>query len=213
MEVSKCQKIAEFLKILILVKIKNFKTFRSPKQWSAWRKVFSTPPNKSFIRLWSKNFQMDIYRNIQTFAFQVLRDAVLGRLERVQCKCFFWHQTETCFWLCCEGIFFIMLSVLKFVKWVRFFVRNSIVKWIFFASFCWLWDFLPENLKLVNKLHFLVQILFFGTVLEHFSSCNFKIFCRRLPTVANIFTSLHPLHHHHKNIFSGPMWSCTLKVI
>ena len=42
-----------------------------------------------------------------------------------------------------------MSSELRFVKWVRFFERNCIVKWvIFFASFCWLWDFLLENLKL-----------------------------------------------------------------
>ena len=45
-----------------------------------------------------------------------------------------------------------MSSELRFVKWVRFFERNCIVKWvIFFASFCWLWDFLLENLKLRIK--------------------------------------------------------------
>ena len=42
-----------------------------------------------------------------------------------------------------------MSSELRFVKWVRFFERNYIVKWvIFFASFCWLWDFLLENQKI-----------------------------------------------------------------
>ena len=41
----------------------------------------------------------------------------------------------------------------EFINCVRFFEQNCIVKWvIFFASFCWLWDFLLENLKLKNKL-------------------------------------------------------------
>ena len=32
---------------------------------------------------------------------------------------------------------------------MKFFEQNCIVKWaIFFPSFCWLWDFLLENLKL-----------------------------------------------------------------
>ena len=41
-----------------------------------------------------------------------------------------------------------MSSELRFVKWV-FFEWNCIVKFvIFIAIFCWLWDFLLENLKL-----------------------------------------------------------------
>ena len=37
-------------------------------------------------------------------------------------------------------------------KICKVFERNCIVKWvIFFASFCWLWDFLLENLKLKKK--------------------------------------------------------------
>ena len=44
---------------------------------------------------------------------------------------------------------FSMSNELRLVKWMRFFERNCIVKWvIFFASFCWLWDFLLENLKI-----------------------------------------------------------------
>ena len=35
---------------------------------------------------------------------------------------------------------------------MRFFERSYIVKWvIFFASFCWLWDFLLENQKLTKN--------------------------------------------------------------
>ena len=48
--------------------------FTSLKQQSAWRKLFSPPPNKSFLCLWDKNFRSKIYRNIQIFAFQVLQE-------------------------------------------------------------------------------------------------------------------------------------------
>ena len=48
------------------------------------------------------------------------------------------------------------MSALRFVKWVRFFEQKRIVKlvkWvIFFASFCWFWDFVLENLKLKDKI-------------------------------------------------------------
>ena len=78
-----------------------------------------------------------------------------------------------------------MLSELRFVKWVRFFERNCIVKWmILFASICWLWDFLPKSLKLTYEFEILdfksfifwCKLRFFLTVLEHFSQCNFKMF-------------------------------------
>ena len=66
---------------------------------------------------------------------------------------FFLTPTRNIFWLCCTSMFFIMLRELFFVKWVKLFERNFIVKWvIFFASFCWLWDCLPENLKIIDKL-------------------------------------------------------------
>ena len=39
---------------------------------SGLKEVIQPPPDKNFLRLCNKNFLMDIYRNIQTFAFQVL---------------------------------------------------------------------------------------------------------------------------------------------
>ena len=46
-----------------------------------------------------------------------------------------------------------MSNELRSVKWVRFFERNCVVKWvIFFASFCWLWEFLLDNLKMKQIL-------------------------------------------------------------
>ena len=80
---------------------------------------------------------------------------------------------------------YIFHSVEWVEKWVKFFEQNCTVKWvIFLAIFCWLWYFRAENQKLVDKLtkmrflinHFLIQILFFGTVLWHFSLCNFNFF-------------------------------------
>ena len=55
------------------LKWKILKHFTSPKQRSAWRKLFSPLPDKSFLCLWNKDFRTEIYRNIQTFAFQVPR--------------------------------------------------------------------------------------------------------------------------------------------
>ena len=72
MEVSKCWKIVEFPKISI--KMKNFKTFSMSQTASRLEEIIQSPPNKSFLRLWSKNILTEIYRNIPTFAFQVLRE-------------------------------------------------------------------------------------------------------------------------------------------
>ena len=102
----------------------------------------------------------EIYRHLLSKYFE---NGVFGRQEMLQCKCFFWHQTERCllenlesqkgFWLCCGSISFSMSSELRFRRSVRLFERNCIVKWvIFFASFCWFWDFLLEYLKIKKQL-------------------------------------------------------------
>ena len=36
-------------------------------------KSFYNQPNKSVLHFWNKNFRMKIYKNIQTFLFDVLR--------------------------------------------------------------------------------------------------------------------------------------------
>ena len=80
----------------------------------------------------------------------------------VQCKCYFWHQTEPCslenleshkgFWLRWNSILFSMSSELRFVKWVMIFKWNCVVKWVIFSvSFCWSSDFLLENVELKNS--------------------------------------------------------------
>ena len=73
-------------------------------------------------------------------------------------------------------------------KWVRFFERNCIVKWVtFFASFCWLWDFLQENHSFSSP-----NFGGFWTFLRHSSQCNFKFFRRWPIMAADIFTQPQP---------------------
>ena len=87
-------KKVEFLKIS--VKMKILKCFVSPKQQSAWMKLFSPPPDKSFLRLGIKNVWTEIYRKF-------CENAVLGRLEMVHCKCFFFFASEIHWeWLHCS---------------------------------------------------------------------------------------------------------------
>ena len=50
------------------------KNFTSPKQRAALRKLFIPPPGKIFLRLWSKNFLTEIYKNIHEFASQMPRE-------------------------------------------------------------------------------------------------------------------------------------------
>ena len=76
MEVSKCWKKLNFRKLQLEGKI--VKHFMRPKQRAALKKFFRlppthSPPDKILLRLWSKNFLIDIYRNIQIFAFKVLQ--------------------------------------------------------------------------------------------------------------------------------------------
>ena len=82
-------------------KMKNLnkmKHFMRPKQRGTLRKLSSSPPNKSFPRLWSKNVS---YGDLQKFAFQHLLskcfvNPFFGCLEMMQWN-FFWYQPKTCF--------------------------------------------------------------------------------------------------------------------
>ena len=197
------------------LKWKILKHFTRPKPQATLRKLFSPPPDNMFFLLWNKNFLTAIYRNIQTLAFQVLGECSCwaSRNGAVQVVFSGTNQKHVCwkickarkdFWLCCWSMFFIMLSELRFLKWVRFFERSCIVKRvIFFASFCWLWDFLPGNLKLTYELQiwsfesfFSGPNLFFWDCLGRFRAfyyTNFKISCRRPTMVTDIFTQ-RPYH-------------------
>ena len=73
----------------------------------------------------------------------------------------------------CGSIFFIMLIELRFLKWVRFFEQNCVVKWVFFftcfvgfETFCQkIWNWYINSIYELLIICFLVQILFFGIVL------------------------------------------------
>ena len=97
--ISKCWKIVEFPKISI--KMKNCKTFCKAETTSRLNEIIkplSNPPpyDKILLCLWNKTFLTKIYRNIRTFAFKLLHECSFGCQEKVECKCFFWHQTEIC---------------------------------------------------------------------------------------------------------------------
>ena len=136
MEMSKCWKILGFPKILIKMKI--LKHFTRPNSEQPEENYSASHQIKVSHISGTKIFSLiftGIYKHLLS---KCLENAVLGRLERVQWKCFFWHTTEACllenlqaeegFWLFCRSIFFTILSELRFVKWVRFFELNCIVK-------------------------------------------------------------------------------------
>ena len=56
----------------ISIKMKNFKTFY--RAHTAINKIIQTPQDESFLRLWDKNFIMELYRSIETFVFYMLAE-------------------------------------------------------------------------------------------------------------------------------------------
>ena len=137
--------------------------FTRPRQWFSLRKLFSLPPDKSFLSLWIKNFLTKIYRNILTFAFEVLR---------VHCKCFFWHQPETCLlenWLCYGSIFFNNVELVQVHKINEVFWAKLYCKWVIFfcqllkvfETFCEkIWNWKRNSKYEVQIIPYLVQISF-----------------------------------------------------
>ena len=75
--VLKWWKIADIPKIS--VKMRTCKTFYRVQTVIALKEILQSPPNPPppdliLLNLWNKNFLMGIYRNIQTFAFNVLQE-------------------------------------------------------------------------------------------------------------------------------------------
>ena len=134
-----------------------------PKQPVALKKLFSLtpthPPSDKISRLWNKNFLTNIYRNIRTFPFKVFQECSYGTSRNSAVQIIFFDTKQKHVWWniykgrkvfgCVAWAYYFQCHVLRFIKRVMFFEWNCIVKWvIFFASFCWLWDFLLKNLKL-----------------------------------------------------------------
>ena len=109
------------------------------------------PPDKTFLCIWNKYFLTEVYSNRQTFDFQMLWECSSWASRNGAVQKYFLTPTRNLFLAVLQEYIFIMLSELRLVKRVRFFAWNCIVKWVtFFAGFCWLWDFLQENLKLIR---------------------------------------------------------------
>ena len=91
-----------------------FKTFYESGTVICVKEIIQ-PPHQikaSYVSLpTSKNFQTEIYKNIQTFPLQMLQDysSWASRHGAVQIF-FFWHQLWSFFWVCCGSIIFILLS-------------------------------------------------------------------------------------------------------
>ena len=93
------EKLLNFEKFQLKWKI--VKLFKRPKQTATFRNLFSlrlSPCHqiKSYYVFKTKIFlgrYTKIYRNLLSKYF---RKVVLGSQKMVQCKYFFWHQTEAC---------------------------------------------------------------------------------------------------------------------
>ena len=75
---------------------KIVKKFASPKRQTALGKLFNLTPNPPTTRLnLITSLKQNIsYGDIQKYTHLLskgFKNAVLGRQEMVQCKCFFWH--------------------------------------------------------------------------------------------------------------------------
>ena len=71
-DVSKCQKNSWISKNFN--QNENFKTFWESQTASCLKEIIQPPPDKNFLCLWNKNSPTEIYRNMQTSAFQLLRE-------------------------------------------------------------------------------------------------------------------------------------------
>ena len=159
MEVSKCWNVEEFPKTPF--KIKNFKTICKAQTVSYLEKIIQY--TGIYRHLLSKNFE----------------NAVLGRLEMMQCNFFSdtnqkhvcWKTCRVGLQLCCGSIFFYHVAwveVRKIIKvfWVKLYRKMSHP---FSAVSA---EFLLENLKLKDKL----QIGGFESVIFWFKFCFLGLF-------------------------------------
>ena len=181
------------------------KHFTIPKVRAAWRKLFSPSPRQKLKDKAKSLEQVFSNRSLQKYtdiwfssASKCFSNAVLRRLEKVQCKCFFWHQPEICFSAMlqeyiCYNVEWVEVLKISQVFWVKLYCKMSYL----FCWFCSLWEFLQRNRKLIDKLQIWVfNLLFsgaffiFGDCFRAFSQFSFDFFRRRPTMVADIFIQL-----------------------
>ena len=181
------------------------KHFTIPKVRAAWRKLFSPSPRQKLKDKAESLEQVFSNRSLQKYtdiwfssASKCFSNAVLRRLEKVQCKCFFWHQPEICFSAMlqeciCYNVEWVEVLKISQVFWAKLYCKMSYL----FCWFCSLWEFLQRNRKLIDKLQIWVfNLLFsgaffiFGDCFRAFSQFSFDFFRRRPTMVADIFIQL-----------------------
>ena len=136
------------------------KHFTMSKQQAVTRKLFGSSPDKSLLRLQNKSFLTEIYRDIQTFAFQVLQKCSSWMSRNRAVQAIFLTSTRNIF----AG---------KFVKWVRFLaaLREYILNNVERVEVCKMSESFRANLyfKLVsewnkqNEWSFLLVFVGFAT--------------------------------------------------
>ena len=124
MEVSKCQKNSWISKNFN--QNENFKTFWESQTASCLKEIIQPPPDKNFLCLWTKILQQRFTGICKHLLSNCFENAVFGRLEMVQCKCFFLTPTRNMYLAVLRT--FIMLSELRFGKWLRLFAWNCTIK-------------------------------------------------------------------------------------
>ena len=142
MEISKCWKILNLQKIQLKWKIvKHFARF---EQRAASRKLFSLPPPhqirpycvfeiKIFLGKYTKTYRHSLSSASRMNFLGVKKWCSTNVFSDTKLKYACWKFVK------CErflAVFrehlFSLSSELRFVKWVRFFVQNCIVKWVIF---------------------------------------------------------------------------------
>ena len=71
------------------IKMNNFKTFYECERVIYLKEIIQPPPDESFLRLWNKMFERGFTGTYRHLLSKCSENAVLGRLEMVQSKCFF----------------------------------------------------------------------------------------------------------------------------
>ena len=141
-----------------LIKMIILKHFTSLKQRDSWRKLFSPHQIKASYVSGVNILLTAVYRNTQTFDFQMLRECSTWMSRNGAVEMFFsFFVTPT------RNVFLDVFQEYIFCN----------VEWI-------------EARKMSEV--FWVKFRFFGTVLWHFIQCHFKFCCCPPTMVADIFT-------------------------
>ena len=144
------------------IKVKNCKTFYEAQTVNCLKEIQPRPnppqPYKILLRLWNKNFLTELYRYIQRFAFKVFQKCSSWTPRNGKVQMFFLTPNLNMFarifvnadrflsvWR--EHIIFdaqlVEARKMNEVFWATLYCKTSDL----FSNFCWLWDFLLENLK------------------------------------------------------------------